>query len=246
MVVAVRLVTWNCCMAAHTKLEELLALRPDIAVLPECAAPEVAAAKSVYASSSSHTWVGDYPQKGLAVLAFGQYVLEPAAVPDLIKGRFALPVHVRGPVSFNLLAVWTQNAGRVPRYVRSADDALTDHDAFLRSGPVIVAGDFNSNVLWDRERKDRLGHDRLVQRLHDLGLESAYHGHFNEQQGAESRPTYFQNRNLKRPYHLDYVFMPKEWTARCHVEVGDAASWLKHSDHMPMVVTKSAADELGG
>ena len=34
-----RLIAWNCNMAFHRKVEPLLALRPDIAVISECAEP---------------------------------------------------------------------------------------------------------------------------------------------------------------------------------------------------------------
>ena len=134
-------------MAAHTKVASLLALKPDIAVLPEYAAPEVEAAKEVYRAASSRAWVGDYAHKGLAVLAFGDYMVEPVAGSGVVKGRSALPVRVRGPLAFNLLAVWAQDAGGVMRYVRNAMDALDDHQALLRSQPAMVAGDFNSNSV---------------------------------------------------------------------------------------------------
>ena len=34
---AMRIVAWNCNMALHKKYEHLLALRPDVAAIPECA-----------------------------------------------------------------------------------------------------------------------------------------------------------------------------------------------------------------
>ncbi len=34
-----RLVAWNCAMALHRKFEALLRLRPDVAVIAECAEP---------------------------------------------------------------------------------------------------------------------------------------------------------------------------------------------------------------
>lgn len=211
-----RILTWNCNMKAQAKLPELLKLRPDVAVLPECAAPEVAAARSVYAAASAHAWIGQYPTKGLAVLTFGGYTLEQSEARGVVTGEFALPVHVRGPVSFNLLALWTQGSGGFGRYVRNGEAALQDHEQFVRAAPTVVAGDFNSNSVWDRHTKG--GHTRLVQRLQELGLESAYHAHFGERQGAESRPTYFHRRAAGEPFHLDYVFVPRKWAADCQVE----------------------------
>jgi exonuclease III len=233
-----RIVTWNCNMKAQAKLPELLKLRPDVAILPECAAPEIAAARSVYGSASSHAWVGQYSIKGLAVLTFGAYTLEQSQPTGIATGKFALPVHVRGPVSFNLLALWTQGIGGLVRFVRNAEAALHDHEQFVRAGPAVVAGDLNSNSVWDRDTKG--GHTRLVQRLRELGLESAYHAHFEEPHGAESRPTYFHRRAAGERFHLDYIFVPKEWAAECRVEVGEPEPWLRFSDHMPVVVSAAA------
>ena len=80
-------------------------------------------------------------------------------------------------------------------------------------------------------------------RLAGLGLVSAYHEHHREEQGAETRPTQYQYRHAHRPFHLDHVFIPDAWRARVHaVEVGQAATWLCHSDYMPVVVDV----DLGG
>ena len=37
--VVMRLVVWNCAMALHRKIDALMALRPDLAVIPEAAEP---------------------------------------------------------------------------------------------------------------------------------------------------------------------------------------------------------------
>ena len=225
-------------MKAQAKLPELLKLRPDVVVLPECAGPEIAAARAVYGAASSHAWVGLYPTKGLAVLTFGAYKLERPEPSGTPTGRFALPVHVRGPVSFNLLALWTQGPGGLAGYVRNGECAFQDHEQFLRAAPAVVAGDFNSNAVFDGQTKR--GHTRLVQRLRELGLESAYHAHYNEEHGAESRPTFFQKRRQHERFHLDFVFVPKAWAADCRVEVGEPEPWLRFSDHMPLVFSAPA------
>ena len=100
----------------------------------------------------------------------------------------------------------------------------------------VLAGDLNSNRIFDRRHLPR-NHTTLVARLAGLGLFSAYHEHFGEAQGAETRPTQFQYRHQHRPFHLDYVFLPNEWRPRLQaVEVGLPALWLAHSDHMPVVI----------
>ena len=99
-----RLVFWNCNMALHAKLPALAALRPDIAVISECATPEIVRRKAPLLMPGSAVWVGQNPQKGLGILAFGEYqvTLDPAHDASL---RFVAPVSVAGPRNFNLLGV---------------------------------------------------------------------------------------------------------------------------------------------
>ena len=66
-----RLVAWNCNMALHRKLAALLTLRPDVAVLSECASPERLAERlGAGALGCEPVWIGANRDKGLAVLAF--------------------------------------------------------------------------------------------------------------------------------------------------------------------------------
>lgn len=217
-------------MAAHRKLDVLRELRPDVVVLAECASPRVPAAQPVYAAATTSAWVGTHETKGLAVLTFGAWTLR--ALPQRPGGRLATAVVVDGPTPFHLLALWTQSPG----YVEQAHAAVDTHTDLFFAGPTVVAGDLNSNRIFDREHAPR-NHSTLVERLTGLGLFSAYHEHYGEPQGAETRPTQFQYRHAHRPFHLDYVFLPKEWgPALRSVDVGHPGAWLAHSDHMPVVV----------
>ena len=101
-----RLITWNCNMAIHNKFDTLLALRPDVALLQECASPDIPVAQPVYAASSSHAWTGTLATKGLAVLGFGAWSVAPLLAGP--RGNLSLPVRVHGPRSFTVLALWTQ------------------------------------------------------------------------------------------------------------------------------------------
>ncbi len=105
-----RLIAWNCNMALDRKFAALRSLRPDVAVISECASPERLRPKLDLARRGVDLlWVGRNPHKGLAVLGFkGNRVrLLPSHAPGL---EFIAPVRVEGPVPFNLLAVWAQNA----------------------------------------------------------------------------------------------------------------------------------------
>jgi exodeoxyribonuclease-3 len=217
-------------MAIHNKCEELLALRPDVALLQECASPAIPSAQPIYSASSSHAWTGKLATKGLAVLGFGAWTVAPLRAGP--RGDLSLPVRVQGPQSFTMLALWTQGPG----YVSEAHASLDSHAHLLSGGPLVVAGDLNSNSRWDRQPpRDR--HSQLVHRLDDIGLFSAYHAHYHEDHGAESRPTLFMHRHRQKPYHVDYVFVPKAWQSLLRgVDVGDSDRWLQWSDHMPVIV----------
>ena len=101
-----RIVVWNCNMGFHKKYEYLLALRPDIAIIPECANIKPLTKNAPKFKSTSAIWVGDSPRKGLAVFTFGQFsaILSPFYQDDFCP--FIAPIEINGPSCFNLLAVW--------------------------------------------------------------------------------------------------------------------------------------------
>jgi exodeoxyribonuclease-3 len=148
-----RLATWNCSMALHRKFDAMMRQQPDIAVICECAEPKrlQALAKSISVGADT-VWIGDNQNKGLAVFAFNGYAVR-LAEPFHSTLRHVAPVHVTGPVAYNLLAVWAQNgSGGVSRkhQLGQLRRALTKYRDFLAERPSIVAGDFNNNVFWHR------------------------------------------------------------------------------------------------
>jgi exodeoxyribonuclease-3 len=240
-----RLVAWNCNMALHRKLAALMALKPDIAVLSECASPERLIDRlGAGALDCEPVWIGANRDKGLAVLAFNGYRACLAHAVYRKSLRLIAPVRVEGPTSFNLLAVWAQNFSDGIRRKRQPGPlrlALTrDYPAFLGEGPAIVAGDFNNNVFWDRPGY-RINHAHTVALLERYGLVSAYHHARGEAQGAETEPTlYWRDRVKDGPtYHIDYIFLPRAWAAGLReMSVGRFADWCGagFSDHVPLVI----------
>lgn len=98
----------------------------------------------------------------------------------------------------------------------------------------LITGDFNSNTIWD-EWDRWWNHSDVVNELEELGIESIYHKLTGEKQGEESIPTFYFQRNLSKPYHIDYVFGAKKFTERIKkFEIGQTDKWLKLSDHMPI------------
>lgn len=101
-----------------------------------------------------------------------------------------------------------------------------------------MAGDFNNAVLWDRPRRAS-NHSIAVAKLQDLGLVSAYHANRAVEQGHEDQPTLYWTWSARRTYHIDYIWLPKEWLpAITRVDVGDYSTWVagRISDHVPLAV----------
>lgn len=112
---------------------------------------------------------------------------------------------------------------------------------FLQHHPLIVAGDFNSHVCWDSESGEEADdHKRIVDRLKDFGLSSAYHAYNKCNQGKEKHHTLFFTYNKRKLFHIDYTFASDALVgqSKCKVSVGlgkDPYYWLGFSDHVPMM-----------
>jgi hypothetical protein len=99
---------------------------------------------------------------------------------------------------------------------------------FWMTGPTVVAGDFNDNVLWDKPQKLN-NHGTNVRALTAFGLRSAYHQSRDVNQGQEPEPTIFwRNRKIDGPrYHIDYCFVPESWINEdLAVDVGHFQDWV--------------------
>jgi exodeoxyribonuclease-3 len=228
-------------MALHDKYKHLLALKPDVAIIPECANVDLIRQKAPDFVHSSSIWVGDNRHKGLGVFAFGTYKAELSAVYES-KFPHLSPIRIDGPTKFNLLAVWACHAHANSYEARQGPlmRALSAYGEFLNDGPTVVAGDFNDNVLWDKPRKLN-NHGINVRALTAFGLRSAYHQSRDVNQGQEPEPTIFwRNRKIDGPrYHIDYCFVPDSWINEdLAVDVGHFQDWvgIGLSDHVPMVV----------
>jgi exodeoxyribonuclease III len=233
---AMRIIAWNCNMALHKKYEHLLALRPDIAVIPECAHPDLIAERAPEFLPSWRDWIGHNRHKGLGVFTFGDFhgKLSPIYKKDF---PFIAPISIEGPTRFNLLAVWachrkpnSFNAGLGP-----LRRALSAYRGFIEELPTIVAGDFNDNARW--HRAGRLNNHLFnVSELAALGLRSAYHHARNIEQGGDGEePTlYWRDRKSDgHRYHVDYCFVPERWSISA-VTIGHFDPRL--SDHVPLIV----------
>ena len=235
-VIELRLITWNCKMAFHTKANDILTFSPDILIVPECAKPEIVLKKSKE-NLPEYLWFGDNINKGIGIFGFNGYQLMLSDKYDE-QYKWIVPIQVSGKENFLLLAVWAckYSEDKNACYIEQVYKALEVYEDFLEKGNVIIAGDFNSNKIWDKDHK--IGnHSEVVNLLSENGIKSTYHEFFNEEQGKETQPThYFWHRQTK-PFHIDYCFASADWMERLgNVVVGKYADWAQKSDHCPVMI----------
>lgn len=230
-------------MALDRKIDALMRLKPDIAVVSECATPERLRLRGADDwIEGEPVWVGDNIHKGLGVFAFNGYSAHLFA-PYHPTLRYIAPVCISGPASFHLLAVWAQNAsGGVIRkhQLGPLRRALAKYKSNFLTSPCVVAGDLNSNKIWDRPGW-RINHMAKVAILEKLGLVSVYHAWTGDLNGEETIPThYWRDRKKDGPtYHIDYIFAPEPWMAATKdFQVGTFEDWCGSglSDHVPLVM----------
>jgi len=234
MPLTMRLATWNCRQGIDRKRHALDALDADVVVIPECSS-DTALAREL---GVSFLWRGDHPRKGLAVVGFNGWQVEPLAVA--VDLPWVLPVRVHSPdegVAFDLLAIWTitRKDGR-PNYAGQVKLALETWSAALADGNTAIAGDFNCSI----QGLAHAPHRANVQRLKDLGLESSYHAAEDLEHGLEDAMTliWIGRGRIPLAYHCDFVFLPPRLLASVTaVRIG----WSPEpddrlSDHAPVSV----------
>ena len=184
--------------------------------------------------AKNYIWAGIGKHKGIGVfLRNAHFTLNKLDYHDGGLQSF-LPCVINENVI--LIAVWTkQSKSHTFRYIGQFWKYLQIHKKKMEREPIVICGDFNSNVCWD-ERHRRCNHSDVVRELEEIGIYSLYHEIMKENQGKESRPTLFMHRKLAKPYHIDYAFISKQLlNADFSLEVGKHEIWLDHSDHMPLI-----------
>ena len=229
-------------MALHRKWDALLAIKPDIAIISETANPDILHHRGLQKfDDKACIWMGKNPNKGLGVFAFNGFGLS-LHKPFYPYLNYILPVHVSGPVHFNLLAVWAQNASAgITRKHQMGPlrRGMGKYDAFLRNSPSVIAGDLNNNKFWDKKGW-RCNHMTMVEIAAKQGLHSVYHATREEEHGAEREPTHYWRDRIKDgpTYHIDYIFASDPILSHTRtLSVGTFEDWCgnKLSDHVPLI-----------
>ena len=183
-------------------------------------------------------WFGHNLNKGLGVFSYSDFRFQVLDVYD-DQLKMIVPIAVsNGRFSFTLFAIWANNPNDPDgQYVEQVWKALQRYDALIKNKRTILIGDFNSNTIWDRPRREG-NHSAVVKKLAAKGVHSLYHHYFNLVQGSELHPTLYLYRKKERPYHLDYCFASNDFLKRLtKVEVGEFQTWSAYSDHMPLIIS---------
>jgi endonuclease/exonuclease/phosphatase (EEP) superfamily protein YafD len=203
---------------------------PDIAVLSEVKEQDLETIRAV----TSIAFAGPSPKKGVAVVGWNGWKIEQV---HPVEQEWFLPVVAsRGSVHINILAVWV-----IPttNYVEPTLNELVRRKEFLSSENVIVTGDLNANVIFDKGRKGTRRFAAALEIFADLGLASVWHETKSEPHGRETSKSLFHVYNEAKAYHIDYAFVSKSlMSSVSDVTLGTYVDWVstKLSDHAPLIV----------
>jgi exonuclease III len=246
-----KIITWNCNGALRKKLVEADSLNADVLIIQECEDPSLST-RAYQDWAGDYLWVGTNKNKGIGIFPkagntvqqlnwsgtfqiSGLKTQSPSATWATNDLLLFLPFKLNN--QYNVLACWTKGSdSKIFGYMGQFWKYLQIHRDELNQNNTIIAGDFNSNAIWDKE--DRWwSHTDTVNELSAINIESLYHHQTGEEQGQEIQPTFYHQRNEAKPYHIDYVFMSSNLLACSKIEVGRINKWLPVSDHMPLCAT---------
>ena len=229
-----KIVTWNCNGAFRKKFEYISELDADIYIIQECEDPLRANNKEYSEWSKNHLWIGDTKNKGIGIFAKSSVSISKLAWSNGFKDhtvKYFLPCLINN--DFQLLGIWTHknnspNFGYMGQFWKYLQTNLELFDK------IIIAGDFNSNAIWDQW--DRWwNHSDVVEILQKKKIESLYHRTTDEKQGEESQSTFFLQRNEEKSYHIDYFFASDHFLIPAKIKIGTFKDWIEISDHLPLI-----------
>jgi exonuclease III len=231
-----KIIEWNCQGAFRKKNDKILALKPDILIVPECENKQKLKFEKLTPIPSDFFWYGDDENKGIGIFSYSDYKFELLQEFNP-KFQYIVPLKVSDSnSSFLLFAVWARDNKEKSNesYIGQVWLAMNYYSHILDFDSIII-GDFNSNQIWDY--KERVGnHSAVVEFLNKHNIVSLYHKKNNANHGQEKEYTFFLYRKLEKPFHIDYAFISKDLISdNCSIEFGNPADWIELSDHIPMI-----------
>lgn len=219
----VKIISWNCRGAFRKKFSVIQKEDADIYVIQECENPKKYL-KDFSNFYSNYLWYGENDNKGIAIFAKLDIKMEINDWPVYCLRHF---ISVKVNNTIDLLGVWASPPYIEEFYIYQSInlERFNDH--------TLIIGDFNSNAIWDKEHGKR-NHSAVVAELKTKNISSAYHYLSGEQEGAETKHTFYLHKNKSKKYHIDYCFTNpiniKEF------KILNSDKWLYYSDHLPIEV----------
>ena len=231
-----KIVTWNCNGAFRKKYGFIKKYNADIYIIQECENPKylLGTDEEYRQFSLNSIWTGNNKNKGLGVFAKNDISLEKLVWNHDYNGRtlqWFLPIKVNG--KFNIVAVWNHHAdAKAFSYIGQFWLFMKNNKNLLKNS--VICGDFNSNAIWDSW--DRWwNHSDCVRELSELNIHSIYHKTNNIKPGTETQNTFYLQKNIKKGYHIDYLFADSKYIKRTkNLKFGSFAKWKDKSDHVPI------------
>lgn len=243
-----RLVSWNCNGALRKKTALLDELEADILIIQECEDP--AQSTAAYQDwAGQYLWTGHSRNKGLGVFAKHDQPLRPlnwdrTQTPDPSDPtqltpwgtkdlEFFLPFQVG---DLTAVAVWTKRkkVGGYS-YIGQAWRFIHLHKDDIPETRFMFIGDFNSNAIWDRPRRNWNFSD-VMRHLKERNIKSLYHHATNEDYGNEKTPTFYFFKKQEKPFHIDYAFCSLDILEHARIKIEPYDRWVEKSDHVPLVI----------
>ena len=228
-------------MAFRKKNEKILSFKPDILIISECENEVKLKFDKLTAKPNDFFWYGESENKGIGIFSYSNYKFELIEQFNP-KFRYIIPLKVKSDKDeFILFAIWAMDnkENYDARYIAQIWLAINYYNDLLDE-PSILIGDFNSNKIWDYQRR-LSNHTKVVEFLQTKNINSLYHKQFIENQGEESSPTFYLHRNMKMPYHIDYCFASENILSKgFNLNVGNFDDWINLSDHVPIIIDINA------
>ena len=218
-----KIISWNCNGKFREKHKYITQEQADIYVIQEFENPELYT-KEFNNTFSNYVWFGDNKNKGLAIFVKGDISLKNNSWPFYCLRNF---ISVKINNKYDLVGIWACSPYIEEYYVYQSINI----DKYSEN--TILIGDFNSNAMWDKKHGKR-NHSIVVSELEKINIVSAYHHFYKEEQGKESRATFYLYRHSDKPYHIDYCFANSHKMK--NFEILNDNKWLKLSDHLPILV----------
>jgi exonuclease III len=154
-----KIVTWNCNGAFRKKFKAIAEFDADIYVIQECENPALVNEKNFIDWAKKFLWTGQNSNKGLGIFVRPEIEMN---LTDWESKKLQHFIACRINNNFNLVATWCHGTSSRYPYIGQLWKYLKLHKSKLDKA--IIAGDLNSNKLWDKKRR-KWNHSEVVKVL---------------------------------------------------------------------------------